>query len=328
MAIIFTEKNAALSLSGVGPSARRNAAPARAGRARIGDNDASAMIGATTPIEKNSQREDNATDLSQKRTLDNGGWFTAKYHNSRLFAVSETGTEAKLPPLPNTDFIVIIRPKNGLNISRLSTHQTGPAITKARGNPDMCDEGNLLIRLRNGSNIAIISTPIMETANVVQSVPSVRFGAKDCTVTAYVAAPDNSCKGVIHGLDAGTTPTELIASLRGKIVPRYVYYYGSETRCYLYRSSRQVCYICFKPGNRADVCPTPDAVVCSNFAEPVSPHLRAQVCAMQGSAPHTGKGVQGTPQETEEPTGEKIRGTRRRSQGRWRTWPGQETLLQ
>ncbi|KAH7953253.1 hypothetical protein HPB49_006463 [Dermacentor silvarum] len=180
----------------------------------MADDDASATIGATTPIEKNPQREDNATDLSQKKTLDNGGWFTAKYHNSRLIAVPETGTAAvdksassqpklkanslrqeKLPPLPKSDFEVIIRPKNGLNISQLSTHQMARAITKACGNPDMCNEGNLLIRLHNGSNIAIISTPSMETANVVQSVPSLRFGAKDYAVTAYVAAPDNSCKG-------------------------------------------------------------------------------------------------------------------------------------
>ncbi|KAH7960823.1 hypothetical protein HPB49_023595 [Dermacentor silvarum] len=144
----------------------------------MADDDASATIGATTPIEKNPQREDNATDLSQKKTLDNGGWFTAKYHNSRLIAVPETGTAAvdksassqpklkanslrqeKLPPLPNSDFKVIIRPKNGLNISQLSTHQMARAITKACGNPDMCNEGNLLIRLHNGSNIAIISMP-------------------------------------------------------------------------------------------------------------------------------------------------------------------------
>ncbi|KAH7970411.1 hypothetical protein HPB49_006714 [Dermacentor silvarum] len=188
----------------------------------MADDEASATIGATTPIEKNPQREDNATHLSQKKTLHNGGWFTAKYHNSRLIAVPETGTAAvdksassqprlkansirqeKLPPLPKSDFKVIIRPKNGLNVSQLNTHQMARAITKACGNPDMCNEGNLLIRLRNGSNIAIISTPSMETANVVQSVPSLRFGAKDYAVTAYVAAPDNSCKGVIHGLDAG-----------------------------------------------------------------------------------------------------------------------------
>ncbi|KAH7960822.1 hypothetical protein HPB49_023594 [Dermacentor silvarum] len=65
------------------------------------------------------------------------------------------------------------------------------------------------------------------------------------------------------------TPKPQVITFEGKIVPRYVYYYGGETRCYLYRSSRQVCYICFKPGHRADVCPTPDAVVCSNCAEPV-----------------------------------------------------------
>ncbi|KAH7971239.1 hypothetical protein HPB49_020684 [Dermacentor silvarum] len=329
------EERCSISLSSVVPSARRrNAAPARAGCARMADDDASATIGATTPIEKNPQREDNATDLSQKKTLDNGGWFTAKYHNSRLIAVPETGTEAvdksassqpklkgnplrqeKLPPLPKTDFKVIIRPKDGLNITQLSTHQISRAITKACGNPDMCNEGNLLIRLRNGSNIAIMSTPSMEAANVVQSVPSLRFGAN--AVTAYVAAPDNSCKGVIHGLDAGTTPTELLAHLQGKMVPRYVYYYGGETRCYIYRSSRQVCYICFKPGHRADVCPTPDAVVCSNCAEPV----------IETDTPAS-PGVQGTPQETEECTGEKTRGTRRQSQERWRTWPDQETLVQ
>lgn len=249
----------------------------------------------------------------KKKPFDNVGWFTATYHNSRLIAVPETGAEAvdksassqlkqkgnplqkeKLPPLPKTDFKVIIKPRDGLHISQLSMHQMARAITLACGNPDICNEGNLLIRLHNGSNITIISTPSMETANIVQSLRSLRFGAKDYAVMAYIAAPDNSCKGVIHGLDAGTTPTELLAHFRvrtqgvkilyarmlgnsqsavitfeGKIVPRYVYYYSGETRCYLYRSSRQVCYICFKPGRTADVCPTLDAVVCSNCTEPV-----------------------------------------------------------
>ncbi|KAH7953371.1 hypothetical protein HPB49_007495 [Dermacentor silvarum] len=61
----------------------------------------------------------------------------------------------------------------------------------------------------------------------------------------------------------GNSQTAVI-TFEGKIVPCCVYYYGGETR-----SSPQVCYICFKPGHRADVCPTPDAVVCSNYAEPV-----------------------------------------------------------
>ncbi|KAH7942223.1 hypothetical protein HPB49_022196 [Dermacentor silvarum] len=127
----------------------------------------------------------------------------------------------------------------------------------------------------------------------------------------------------------GSSQTAVI-SFEGKIVPRYVYYYGSETRCYLHRSSRQVCYKCFKPRRMADVCPTPDAVVCSNCrtSHRGRTHLRAQVYAMQGSTPHMGKGVQGMPQETEEPTGEKTRGTRRRIQEHRRTWPDQETLVQ
>ncbi|KAH7984728.1 hypothetical protein HPB52_023686 [Rhipicephalus sanguineus] len=49
---------------------------------------------------------------------------------------------------------------------------------------------------------------------------------------------------------------------------------------------------------------------------------------MQGSAPHAGKGVQGTPQETEEPTGENKRADRRRSPRHRRTRPDPETLVQ
>ncbi|KAL1414363.1 hypothetical protein MTO96_007601 [Rhipicephalus appendiculatus] len=52
------------------------------------------------------------------------------------------------------------------------------------------------------------------------------------------------------------------------------------------------------------------------------------MCAMQGSAPHEGKGVQGTPQETENPTAENKRADGRRSTRRRRTRPGPETLVQ
>ncbi|KAH7948601.1 hypothetical protein HPB51_028470 [Rhipicephalus microplus] len=224
------------------------------------DDDAAASTGATASIEEETQGGENAPSVSQKKPLDNGGWFTATYQNSRLIAVPETGAEVvdksasgqpkqkgnplrkvKLPPLPKTDFKVIIRPRDGLNISQLSTHQMARAITKACGNPDICNESNLLIRLRNRSNIVIMSKQSMETANIVQSLRSLlrslRLGAKDYAVMAYVSAPDNSCTGAIHGLDAGTTPTELLAHLR--------------------------------PGHRADECPTPGVVVCSNCTETV-----------------------------------------------------------
>ncbi|KAL1481544.1 hypothetical protein MTO96_034396 [Rhipicephalus appendiculatus] len=57
-------------------------------------------------------------------------------------------------------------------------------------------------------------------------------------------------------------------------------------------------------------------------------HLRAPVCAMQGCAPHEAKGVQGTPQETENPTAENKRADGRRSTRQRRTRPGPETLVQ
>ncbi|KAH7938713.1 hypothetical protein HPB51_028769 [Rhipicephalus microplus] len=116
----------------------------------MADDDAAASTGATTSIEEKTQGGENATSVSQKKPFDNGGWFTATYHNSRLIAVRETGAEAldksassqpkhkgnplrkeKLPPLPKTDFKVIITPKDGLKISQLGTHQMARAITMA-----------------------------------------------------------------------------------------------------------------------------------------------------------------------------------------------------
>ncbi|KAH7964124.1 hypothetical protein HPB51_027639 [Rhipicephalus microplus] len=97
---------------------------------------------------------------------------------------------------------------------------------------------------------------------------------------AYVAAPDNSCKGVIIDPEKNTSPTELLdniytpnakvlyARMMGSInmafitfagvqVPRYVYYYRAESRCYIQRLRKQVCTICPAFGHRANLCATP-----------------------------------------------------------------------
>ncbi|KAH8026881.1 hypothetical protein HPB51_026216 [Rhipicephalus microplus] len=57
-------------------------------------------------------------------------------------------------------------------------------------------------------------------------------------------------------------------------------------------------------------------------------HLRAPVCAMQGSTLYVGKGVQRTPQETEKPTTKNKKADGRRSTRRQWTQPGPETLVQ
>ncbi|KAH8036419.1 hypothetical protein HPB51_000370 [Rhipicephalus microplus] len=118
----------------------------------MADDDATASTGSTASIEEKTNGWENAISVSKKEPFDNRGWLSATYHNSRLIAVPAAGTEAvdksvssqpehkenllrkeKLPSLPKNDFKVIIKLRDGLNISQLSKHQ---AWTKGRRVPD------------------------------------------------------------------------------------------------------------------------------------------------------------------------------------------------
>ncbi|KAH7970726.1 hypothetical protein HPB49_014684 [Dermacentor silvarum] len=82
------------------------------------------------------------------------------------------------------------------------------------------------------------------------------LGGKLYEANACVAASDAVVRAVVHGIDAGTPPEELMAQLR-KGGPEFVTQYGGEEPCHLYRPTRQICYACLQLGHRSDVCPTP-----------------------------------------------------------------------
>ncbi|XP_077494388.1 protein argonaute-4-like [Amblyomma americanum] len=132
---------------------------------------------------------------------------------------------------------------------------------------------DLILRLRNGSNIIIVSTSNEEAAQKIRSITQLNFGG--------------TLRGVIYGVDQGTSPEELKTNLRtrtqgvkilaarmlgnsstavitfdGPTLPKQVLYYGGEMWCYPYRPTRQVCYACGQQGHRMDVCPFLESRTC------------------------------------------------------------------
>ncbi|KAL1468540.1 hypothetical protein MTO96_041427 [Rhipicephalus appendiculatus] len=106
-------------------------------------------------------------------------------------------------------------------------------------------------------------------------------------VCAYAANGDDTLRGEIHGVPMNTSTENLMAHLRvrthgveiitarmigtmksapitffGPTLPRTVYYYGGELRCYPFRPTIQVCKVCREKGHRTDVCPNPDCPIC------------------------------------------------------------------
>ncbi|KAH7931728.1 hypothetical protein HPB51_029756 [Rhipicephalus microplus] len=122
--------------------------------------------------------------------------------------------------------------------------------------------------------------------NALLKVQELSLGQCTYPVSAYLAAPDDSCKGIVPGLEPGTTSHSLVEELQatriqilqarmmgqtniavitfeGLHVPRFVRFLGAELCFYLPPYPRmQVCKTCLELRPRAYRCPTPDVTVC------------------------------------------------------------------
>ncbi|XP_070386203.1 uncharacterized protein [Dermacentor albipictus] len=228
-------------------------------------------------------------------------------------AHKELQPRQRLPPHPKGDAKIIIRPKNGLPIKELKAIEIVQAIIEACNNK-FKDE-DFIVRLRTGSNIIIASTSNEEVARMMLGITNLRVRGQAYEVNRYVAMPEDVKRAVIRGVPAGT-PTEMLkAKIRvrtqgvvvlasrmlGKsetavitfdasIIPKYVIFAGAKFRCYLYRPTRQVCYICCQQGHRSDVCPTPNAKACRQcgMQNPPENHQWQTKCLICGGDHATG----------------------------------------
>ncbi|KAH7934189.1 hypothetical protein HPB49_022634 [Dermacentor silvarum] len=129
-------------------------------------------------------------------------------------ATARSRPRRRAPPLPRTDMKIIIRPAPGLILRKLQTHQVARAIVQATGGAPTCKGDDFITRLRPGSNIIIVSTPHEGTAATLMKIMSLTFHGRSQPVKVYLSTPEDLLKGVVHGIDVGTSEEELMANLR------------------------------------------------------------------------------------------------------------------
>ncbi|KAH7952567.1 hypothetical protein HPB52_024021 [Rhipicephalus sanguineus] len=197
-------------------------------------------------------------------------------------------TASRPPPLPLHDYKAILRP--------LGRHPTLTRAIRVAASLPPAEVDRLVFSLRPEQNLAVVSTPHEHIALNLYSVQHLRLGEHTYPVSIYNAAPHNSCKGIIYGVDPGTSPSELMdhlitpghtvlqARMMGKTstalitfeglqVPHYIRYYGAEYRCYVHRPCKKVCN-----------CPTPNCVTCKTCGvdEPTPGHSCTPKCRSCG----------------------------------------------
>ncbi|KAH7958608.1 hypothetical protein HPB49_003213 [Dermacentor silvarum] len=110
-------------------------------------------------------------------------------------------TNAHLPPLPFDHYKVVFRPRYGLNLGAWPQPSVAQTI------------------MRTDQNLAVISTSDENLVAELQKVQSLSLGLNQHAIQAYVAAPDNSCKGVVPGIEPNTTVKTLLENLRCSEAP-------------------------------------------------------------------------------------------------------------
>ncbi|KAG0424483.1 hypothetical protein HPB47_028298 [Ixodes persulcatus] len=150
------------------------------------------------------------------------------------------------------------------------------------------------LHLRKNNRLAVLRTHHEAIVNRLLRITSITLQNTSPPVHSYLAAPNNSCRGVIHGIASGATPDEIIndqadilharrmgttgsaiITFIGTHVPYTVYYRRLEFRCRPHKPRAHHCNSCVEYRHRTLACPGNQrrCPTCSTtLARPDEPH--------------------------------------------------------
>lgn len=103
---------------------------------------------------------------------------------------------SRLPRLPRDYIRIIVRPRDGLHVRKASQIRLAQAVAIAAALAPAETEGDI-VSPNVTQNILVISTPVTKIANAHSGIQQVRIREGSYKVAAYIAAHNNTCKGVI-----------------------------------------------------------------------------------------------------------------------------------
>lgn len=213
-------------------------------------------------------------------------------------------------PLPPSDIKIVLRPRGGLNLTRISPLLLASLLQQQAHLPPNHEDQ---LRLHYRSNFIVVSTPYEDRAQRYASLTTLSIEDKTYALAAHVPAPTNTCAVVISGLPLDLPPEEAINTLiehnphlqiidarrmgstplfqitfNGTRVPYWVRYQMVTFRCRPAKRKTEACHLCWATGHRPDVCPNPDApprCPTCGLSSPPDQHICRPLCIVC-SGPH------------------------------------------
>ncbi|KAH9359475.1 hypothetical protein HPB48_022298 [Haemaphysalis longicornis] len=107
---------------------------------------------------------------------------------------------SRLPWLPRDHIRIIVRPRDGPDVRKVGKIRLAEALAMAEALAPAETEGDIVCP-NVAQNIVVISTPATKIANAYAGIQQIRISEGSYKVAAYIAAPHNTSKGVIRGVD-------------------------------------------------------------------------------------------------------------------------------
>ncbi|KAH7972233.1 hypothetical protein HPB52_009768 [Rhipicephalus sanguineus] len=205
--------------------------------------------------------------------------------STQLRVLHTTAQKIKqLAPLPPDGYKVVFRSQGGLDLTTLQPRYLLTALMQAAA---LTDPSTLTLRIHPVNNTCTVSAVNQEDALKLVQLQHITYDQHEYAMTAYIAPPDGSVRGVITNAYWKESPQELLADLISRnpretildarrmgltrsilitfgqaTVPRKIVYGGGLHLCTPYTPRVETCSNCRTIGHRTDVCIQPRTHKC------------------------------------------------------------------
>ncbi|KAH7959225.1 hypothetical protein HPB49_009421 [Dermacentor silvarum] len=227
--------------------------------------------------------------------------------NPAVTQKTQSRAEAKPPPVPRSDYKIIVRVRGGLKCAANHPCTLSQIILKASGLSISDRTSSDQIRVNTVNHAVLINTPDMGRVDLYHNIKNLQFNGTPHEVATHVANPVDTCRGSIRlppdyseddiaSTPHSCNPTLTIGSARrlcntetilvifqGKIIHFYVNYDGCSLRCRPIRQKVGACTRCHEIGHHQDVCTNDTETLCPKCGMKDAPmhHECHPICVAQ-----------------------------------------------
>ncbi|KAH8036032.1 hypothetical protein HPB51_016336 [Rhipicephalus microplus] len=167
----------------------------------------------------------------------------------------------RLPQLPRDIYRIIVRPRDGLNVAKVTPVQIEQALSMAvaLAPRDLMKDSicpNVI------QNIFVVCTPSERNARAYTTTQQLRLRDTLCRVAVYPAPPDDTSKGVIRGIDPDINDIQLRELIVTKPNPSALEVKRIKNTTAVTILHTEVCHNCSSFDHSTDVCPNPNTTWC------------------------------------------------------------------